>query len=238
MQIIKRNRKKILIIISTIIIISLILLKKSLIQNKKDNIKDKIKEEYQEKEITIKNEKIEKQEEKIYVDIKGAIKAPGVYELEKESRTIDLIKLAGGLTETSDTTYINLAQKLKDEMVVIIYTKEQIKKAKEQDIIAPKTINNTCICPKITNDVCITSEKKDTPTKQEETKEENQNKKININTATIEELQTLTGVGESKAKTIIEYREKNGNFEKKEDIKNVTGIGESLYEKIKDNITV
>ncbi|HPZ24249.1 MAG TPA: ComEA family DNA-binding protein, partial [Bacilli bacterium] len=60
---------------------------------------------------------------------------------------------------------------------------------------------------------------------------------ININTATIEELQTLTGIGESKAKAIIEYREKTP-FVKIEDIKNVTGIGDSLFEKIKDNISV
>ena len=62
--------------------------------------------------------------------------------------------------------------------------------------------------------------------------------KININTATLEELQTLSGIGESKAKAIIEYREENGNFSKPEDILNVSGIGESVYEKIKDNITV
>ena len=62
--------------------------------------------------------------------------------------------------------------------------------------------------------------------------------KINLNTATMEELQTLSGIGESKAQAIIDYREENGQFSKPEDILEVSGIGETLYEKIKDNITV
>lgn len=65
-----------------------------------------------------------------------------------------------------------------------------------------------------------------------------QNTKININTATQEELETLTGIGESTAKSIIEYREQNGKFTTIEDIKNVSGIGDAKYEKLKDEITV
>ena len=157
-------------------------------------------------------------------------------ERKLNSRTNKLIEKAGGITEEADTTYINLAKKLQDEMVIIIYTKDQIKKAKEKETLAPKEINNTCICPKITNDVCIAKENitQKTETKTEETK----TNKININTASEEELQTLTGIGASKAKAIIEYREQNGPFNKTEDITNVSGIGESAYEKIKDNITV
>ena len=62
--------------------------------------------------------------------------------------------------------------------------------------------------------------------------------KVNINTANLEQLQTLSGVGASKAQAILEYREKNGNFTKIEDIMKVSGIGNSVYEKIKDSITV
>lgn len=61
---------------------------------------------------------------------------------------------------------------------------------------------------------------------------------VNINQADVEELMTLSGIGESIATSIVEYRNKNGNFKKKEDIKNVSGIGESKYSKIKDKITV
>ena len=61
---------------------------------------------------------------------------------------------------------------------------------------------------------------------------------ISINTASVEELQKLSGVGESKAQAIVEYREQNGNFNSIDDIKNVSGIGDALFEKIKDYITV
>ena len=61
---------------------------------------------------------------------------------------------------------------------------------------------------------------------------------VNINTASKETLMTLNGIGESKAKLIIEYRETNGNFKTTDEIKNVKGIGEAIYEKIKDSITI
>jgi competence protein ComEA len=63
-------------------------------------------------------------------------------------------------------------------------------------------------------------------------------KKININTATVEELATLPGIGDSTAKNIVEHRNNNGNFQTVEDLMNVTGIGEKKFEKIKDMITV
>ena len=66
----------------------------------------------------------------------------------------------------------------------------------------------------------------------------NDNSKININKADITQLTTLTGIGESKAQSIIEYRNNNGSFKTIEDILNVSGIGDTLFAKIKDNITV
>ena len=159
---------------------------------------------------------------------------------------IDVVYMAGGLTDEADTTLINLAKKLIDEMVIIIYTKDQIKEAKKKDLLST-TINDTCVCPQITNDACInnqstqnnSSNKSSSNTSTSSSNNSSTStEKININTATLEELQTLSGIGESKAKAIIEYREENGNFSKPEDILNVSGIGESVYEKIKDNITV
>ena len=165
------------------------------------------------------------------VDIKGEIIHPGLYEVKEDSRVMDIIEKAGGLTENADTSVINLSKKVKDEMVILIYSKKEVQKLKEKE-------ETTITCP-TTNDACITNEveqplvEKKT-TKDTKTKEE----KISINTATIEELQTLSGIGEAKAKAIIEYRYKEGNFKTIEDIKKVNGIGEAAFEKIKDNITV
>ena len=155
----------------------------------------------------------------ISVDIKGAVKSPGRYEIEYDARVQDLIKKAGGLRFDASTKYINLAKKLEDEMVVVIYTNEEINDLDKDLMIT------YCNCPEISNDGCVVEE-------------ENNKEKININLATLEELMTLTGIGETKAKAIIEYRTTNGNFTKTEDIMNVKGIGESTYNKIKNLITV
>ena len=177
-------------------------------------------------------EKIEKKEtkkeiKKIKIDIKGEINTPGVYELTEENNVMDAINLAGGLTNKSDTSNINLSKKLTDEMVIIVYSKNEIINMKEKEKTTCPPCNNACIEEKDeTSKINITEENK---------VEEG---KININTANIEELQKLNGIGESKAQNIIEYRNKNGNFKDIEEIKNVQGIGEAAFEKIKDNITI
>ncbi len=115
-----------------------------------------------------------------------------------------------------------------DEMVIIIYSKEEVKDFKKTKEIENKVIEQ-CIKKtdtSLTNDACI-----------DNNNENNQNTKININTATLEELMTLSGIGESKAKSIIKYREENP-FKTIEDLKNVTGIGDNLFAQIKENITV
>lgn len=175
---------------------------------------------------------------KVYVDIKGAVKNPGVYEIEEDKKVIDVLELAGGLAENADTSMINLAKKVFNEMVVIIYTNEEVKNTREPDTII-KVVEKECVCPEIKNDACINlgdTEKNNNQENKEEHKEEN--KKVNINKATLEELLLISGIGESKAKSIIEYRQQNGEFKKIEDIMNVSGIGESLFEKIKNNITI
>ena len=115
-------------------------------------------------------------------------------------------------------------------MVIIIYTKEEVKKSNLVNTVI-KVVEKECVCPNIENDGCLNTEIKDTITNKEE------NKLININTATKEELQTISGIGESKANNIIKYRKEFGNFKTIEDIKNVEGIGDTLYETIKIYIT-
>lgn len=160
------------------------------------------------------------------VDIKGEILTPGIYTLKSNSRVIDVIEMSGGLTENADTSVINLSKKITDEMVIIIYSKSEVKdfkKTKETE----KIVQEKCVKKDenaLKNDACITDSAKTSG-------------KVSINTATKEELMTLTGIGDSKAEDIIKYREENGPFKTIEDIKNVSGIGDSLFAKIKENIT-
>ncbi len=189
--------------------------------------KEEVKEEIDPLEeivnVTEKNNVIE-ENKKIKIDIKGAVKNPGVYELNDNTRVIDAINVSGGLTAKADTSSINLSKVLKDEMVIVIYTKDEILKAKEENVkIEYVEIEKECVCPKLPNDACISDTSK--------------NDLISINTASLELLTTLDGIGEAKAKLIIEYR-KNKKFEDTKEIMNVSGIGESLYEKIKDKITI
>ena len=185
------------------------------------------KEESSEEEISI--AEITTQEtssinEFYYVDIKGAIKKPGVYKVAKTAIVNDVIKLAGGLKSNAYTLNINLSQQVKDSMVIYIYTKNEIRKTTNAIIT-----DTTCKTEIVEVNNCIET----TTTKVVD----NNISKINLNTATKEELMTLTGVGESKAVAIIEYRNTK-KFDTIEDIMNVSGIGESAFAKIKDHITV
>lgn len=180
-----------------------------------------------------KKDKNEEKEEKvtyskIKVDIKGSVKHEGVYELDSNKRVVDAIELAGGATSKADLSVTNLSKKLKDEMVIIIYTKEEVKnfvKVKEEESLK----NVQCISKTPVNNSCI-EEEVDTG--------DDKKSKISINTATLEELLALSGIGEAKAKSIIEYREKNGAFTSLEDLTKVDGIGQALFDKIKENITL
>ena len=164
----------------------------------------------------------------VYVDIKGAVKKPGVYKINSDKKIIDVITIAGGLMENANTDNINLSKKVTDEMVIIIYTDEEVKNSNIVDTVI-KVIDKECVCPNIQNDGCINTEINDSIT--------NVNNIININTATLEELMSINGLGEAKAKAIIKYREENGYFKIIDDLLNVSGIGESSFEKIKEYIT-
>jgi competence protein ComEA len=189
----------------------------------------KFKDNYKEEDIVVEKKIVKKKTntiEKIQVDIKGQINYPGIYKVDSNSRVMDVIKLAGDLTDNADTSVINLSKKVTDEMVIIIYSKDEVsdfKKTKEIE----KQVEEKCIQKDengLVNDACINCS--------------TSNGKININTASIDELKNLTGIGEKKAKDIISYREKNGNFNSIEDIMKVSGIGESNFAQIKEDITV
>ena len=168
---------------------------------------------------------------KYYIDIKGFVKKPGVYEVTADNIVNDCIKLAGGLLKNADTTTINLSKKVSSEMVIYIPKKEEV----------IKTTTNTTVTKdkEIPNDAVVSDNNKSNSSISKDNNTQTPNRTIvNINTATIQELTILSGIGDAKAQDIIDYRTLNGNFKTIEDIKNVSGIGEALYAKIKDYITV
>ncbi len=178
------------------------------------------------KEVSAENVEITKTDvanvtSKVYVDIKGSVKKPGVYQVSADSIVWDIVNLSGGFTKNAYTKNINLSQKVKDEMVIYVFSKNEMLKMNEN----VKT-DTTCTTNIINYDNCITTEKKETNTVL-----------VNINTASKEELMNVSGIGASKADSIIAYRIKTP-FSKIEDIMNVSGIGESLFDKIKKYITV
>lgn len=187
---------------------------------------------------------------KIKVEIKGMVLNPGVYELESNKRVNDLIELSGGLLENANTDYLNLSKKLKDEMIIIVYSNEEINSFKNNNDLKYEKINIECNCPDTINDACIDigdiSHENNITYENDDKDNADDNKsnisdigsKISINEGSIEELTKVSGIGSSKAKSIIEYRNKNGSFKTIDDIMNVSGIGKSLFEKIKDYITV
>ncbi|MCX8094782.1 MAG: helix-hairpin-helix domain-containing protein [Caldisericia bacterium] len=146
--------------------------------------------------------------EKIYVQIVGEIKYPGVYEMENGDRVFQLVEKAGGLSENADINSINLSKKLIDGEKITVFAKKSLteddSKTTQSGISSTKPKSNL----------------------------------ININTASKEELESLPGIGPTLAQRIIDYRETNGYFQTIEDIKKVSGIGDKKFEAIKNLITV
>lgn len=221
MKIIRKNHKTIFIFIFFLLIFIIFYIKISLDKNKYQNIiiDDEIKKDKTENN---------NDNETCMIDIKGAITNPGVYSTKCSDTVSDVIRLAGGLTDNADTSVTNLAKQVSNEMVIIIYTQEEVKNSNIVDTVI-KVVEQECVCPNIQNDGCINDKIDDTIS--------NKNLKVNINTAKVEELEKIPGIGEAKAKSIIDYRNKFGNFKSIDDIQNVEGIGSKLYESIKIYLT-
>lgn len=155
-----------------------------------------------------KNLKVTNKEITVYIS--GAVKNPGIVTLNSGERLATAVDKVGGTTEKADLNKVNLAIKIEDEMHYII--------------------------PEIGEEINYTSENiKDDIVSKDTT---NNSAKININTATIEELDTLPGVGEATANKILNHRKENGNFKSIEEIKNVNGIGDKKFENIRELISV
>lgn len=146
----------------------------------------------------------------VVIYVTGAVKNPGVVELNSSQRLKDAIDMAGGFTEDADIGSINLAEFVKDEQHYVV--------TKIGETPSPQTVssNTGTTTPNTANNNAL----------------------ININTATKEELKSLNGIGDALSQRIIDFREQNGAFSDIESIKNVSGIGEKKFEGIKDYITV
>ena len=147
-----------------------------------------------------------------YVDIKGEVLRPGVYEFSCESRIQEVIKKAGGFTEEADETKINLAQKITDQMQIIVPNLHSKQEGGVTEGNSEKgNLSNTP----------PSNSKQGT---------------VNINTATLEELQTIKGIGKKKAEAILQYRKEHGAFRTKEDLLQVKGIGKKALEAIESQV--
>ena len=158
----------------------------------------------------------------IFVHIDGYINNPGVYEIKENDRTKTLIDKAGGFKEGYSIKNINLAAKLSDGDKIYIPSVSEEKNSENNNNI---NINSSGKGQNVKTDRNNVSIMKN-------------NSKININTANISELKQITGIGESTANKIIDYRENVGKFKKIEDIKEVKGIGDAKYESLKNKITI
>ncbi len=196
-------------------------------------------------------------DQKFYVEVKGAVNKPGVYAVNKNNILNDVILMAEGFKDNAYTNNINLSRKVEDAMVIYVYTEKEYKNSNQNT----KTVyvKEKCECPTYDISACTEDKKSEIVVSYENSdstnnssasvsssnnntsssaKEENTKKIININTASKSDLMTLTGIGESKAVKIIEYRNTNGLFKNIDEIKNVSGIGDAMFAKIKDYITV
>ncbi|HFU4012793.1 TPA: helix-hairpin-helix domain-containing protein [Streptococcus suis] len=145
----------------------------------------------------------------LVVDVKGAVAKPGLYTLEADARVNDAVEAAGGLTSQADPKSINLAQKLSDEAVVYVASKDE----------------NISVVASTTASSAMSQEEKNTSL-------------VNLNTATEADLQTISGIGAKRATDIIAYREANGGFKSVDDLNNVSGIGDKTMESIRPYVTV
>ncbi len=217
-EIISKNKVFIILVVIISVILSIVLINQG---NKKvEEVSPKIK--------TTKSNKVETK--RIKVDLKGCINNPGVYEFLDYNRVIDAIEKAGGLTENADTSNINLSKKLDDEMVIYIYSKEELEEKKQNKELSSEIVSSDNSYNNISSNETALYE---VPNEQKELN----TGKVSINNASAEELMTLPKIGESKANAIIEYRKKQA-FLKLEDLMKVSGIGKSTYELLKDKIAL
>ncbi|KRM23838.1 comE operon protein 1 [Latilactobacillus graminis DSM 20719] len=159
-----------------------------------------------------------------FVDLKGAVAHPGIYPIHvSQTRLFEVLKQAGDVTEAADTSQLNLAQTLVDQLIIYVPTNGEAVSAQELVKIAEKpTIAS------IANNA----------DHEQETDQDTTTTKINLNQADVTQLQTLNGIGPKKAEQIITYRDEQGQFKQIEDLQKVGGIGPKTFEQLRTQICV
>lgn len=200
--------KKQKIIVGIILAIMSIVLINYVYLRKPQTISDEDLNIYEEEDIQEEEIKQEEDKKEIVVHVAGAINVEGIVFLKEGDRVSSAIEKAGGVTQDADMSQVNLAYQLEDGMKIYIPKIGEYKQELQENVTIPNQVTN---------------EKKTT--------------KVNINTATKEELETLPGIGKSTAEKIIKYRQENKRFSKIDEIKEVSGIGDAKFNSIKDLIT-
>lgn len=210
------NKKKIIVFIFIILMCPVGLIIKDKLQSK-ENVYVLTEDEKQPQKITEEKEvKKEKSitSKKITVYISGEVSKPGIVSLNEGERLATAVQKVGGTTKKADLNGVNMAIKVEDEMHYIIPKIGEVDKYNATQVVKEGDVNDV--------------------NKGESSKAS----QININTATIEELDTLPGVGEATANKIVNHRGESGDFKSIEEIKNVNGIGDKKFEDMKDLICV
>ena len=168
--------------------------------------------EQEEREMTDEIPSVTPEPQEIFVDVCGAVNQPGVYEMDPDSRVFQAIEAAGGMTEEASGISVNQAQPLSDGQQVYVPTVQEA----EEGSFVPAVPETTGTGESMGTEDGI----------------------VNLNTADVETLKTLSGIGDSKAQAILAYREEHGGFSSIEEIMQVPGIKESTFSMIKDKIAV
>jgi len=156
------------------------------------------------------------EQEKVLIHVCGSVVCPGVYECKNGDRVTDAVERAGGFSENAARDFLNLAEPVSDGMKIYVPSADEVRNGSAEKIFSPGDMS-------VTENMSVRSSEDD---------------KVNINNASKEELMTLSGIGEVRAQSIIDYRNSSGPFKEIEDIRNVSGIKEGSFQKIKDRIRV
>src|SRR5699024_231642 len=188
------------IIIGAVVLLSLFFFNRE--SNQDEQASDEMEAILSSNETEGDNADIEEESGLVVVDIKGEVQEPGIYEMNGEKRIYNAIEEAGGFTSEADDTQVNLAQRLQDEMIVLVPKQGE----------DPSEVANV---DSVSNEGMV-----------------------KINYATQEEIETLNGIGPSKAEAIIQYREENGMFKQPEDLLEISGIGDKTLENLREQIVI